>query len=185
VSAVADHDRDDRARRQRASDPILILILVASGVFALLAVVAFGGFVAFLLAGRAAPDVAAPDPALVWPEVAPEETGDWTHADLLTYLNRRGLGVGMVMRSTPFGADDGPAAFFIEAGYREVDADNPIELFEAGNPHIVHVQLTADPQRARDKAAALGANGWSWGRFLFRVGDEGRELLERIEAALE
>ena len=98
---------------------------------------------------------------------AAKEGLEWTHRELFTYLDGKGV---RVQRST-FSEGDEPVVLIWE--------NQP-----AAQASRVQVQRKADEKGARVAAGALGESGFAWGAFVFHSTHGRHDLLRKIRAAL-
>jgi hypothetical protein len=101
---------------------------------------------------------------------------DWTHRELVDYLNRNGLKLAMTQ-----------PAIIRDAGNKLLSVFH--EGADVASPSV-WVYICPDPQSAKDQAASMGEGGFAAGRFAFgRIGMPGRTaddagLLVRISTVV-
>jgi hypothetical protein len=109
---------------------------------------------------------------------------DWTHADLITRLESKGIPVAAVR------SDRGPGlSMYFFTGGVEYEYRQLAVMFDDGmgvgkiqmHGQVVRVSKMDSSAQARDEAATRGERGFAWRRFLFD-GDPG--FIEKIKAAL-
>lgn len=130
--------------------------------------------------GGAAPsgEVRAPAPPAkgesVAPKVATADRDNWTHKELVEYLEKKGLKLDF----TPSirGVLYGTPAFLYRPGL-VVNDDTPYQT-----PGYLYVRKCKTAGDANDSAALAKDDGFAWGRFLFISSD--RNLLNQVRKAL-
>jgi hypothetical protein len=102
---------------------------------------------------------------------------DWTHKELASYLEQKGVKVGVRPAGLPFTSSGKPVSFFHEGP----DLDRA----------AVVAYLFPDVKSAREQASSMGEGAFAFGRFAIglpypggREGTRDVDLLKRIAAAL-
>lgn len=112
---------------------------------------------------------------------APINASEWTHKELLDYLNQHGC--DYVQYPTIYrGAFGGKGSNFVNTESKwSKTADTAEQGRQTHSPDVVNIILFKTVQEAKDDAGTLGDKGFSWSRFCFR-GDP--KTLKQIQSKL-
>lgn len=179
--------------RRRRSAPQTNLIIAAVGVTVLFVLAGVIAFFSSRPPAKADPDKPAANastperkerqsPPSTKPDpVAPPNTNDWTHKDLISYLNSKGLNCGW--KSSNVGAFFRPAIFLKVNGADDDDMAQWAHFWRhtrMSDHQLILVGLYDSAQTARDKSGS-NPDARVWGRFEF-IGDS--DELNKVFAVL-
>ncbi len=153
------------SNRRQSSNLGPVVALVAVGLATVVAV----GVAGYALRNGDPASAGGSDTNPTVPTLSSRSSEEWNHAELLQYLNARGLRLGMkdaggeafVYHSTATVTDRHIPAASIDLAMLERSFDS---LQDEG---LIKVSKLPSAQAARDAAGLKQERGWSWGRFLF------------------